>query len=261
MTRKMRLHKLILSFALVIGMVLPGPVSHAAETTAGSAVWSADIPALLQAGDYVEGQVVVGIDCSISETAGSALAAVEDDAGTAEELTEASGISIEIIEDPTKTTEELLYLLAEDRRVVFAEPNYVADSTGNEDRNLPGGMPDPQVYERIADLTDLQWSSIATTQMGPDWPDSSARVPDFGGTGSNMEGEPVIVAVIDQPVDYTNPDLAPVMYRFSEAQQQTLGCGEYGYNATWQSREDELVFFPGGDHGTHCAGIIGAAWD
>ena len=277
MTRKMRLHKLILSFALVIGMVLPGPVSHAAETTAGSAVWSADIPALLQAGDYVEGQVVVGIDCSISETAGSALAAVEDDAGTAEELTAASGISIEIIEDPTKTTEELLYLLAEDPRVVFAEPNYTVNRAGEEGQPVedpeadesagdpiqfvPGDEQDPQVYERIADLTDLQWSSASSDQLGDDRPDASAHVPDFGGTGSNMEGEPVIVAVIDQPVDYTNPDLAPVMYRFSEAQQQTLGCGEYGYNATWQSKGDELVFFPGGDHGTHCAGIIGAAWD
>ena len=44
-------------------------------------------------------------------------------------------------------------------------------------------------------------------------------------------------------------------------EQQLLGCDVIGYNARWDFEDGKLVYEDGADHGTHCAGIIGASWD
>ena len=114
----------------------------------------------------------------------------------------------------------------------------------------------------ISDLTPLQWSSSDASEYhlaGCD--NSSIHVPNFGPTGSNMEGEPVVIAVIDTPIDFTNPDIAPVAYTFTPEQQKALGCDVHGFNATIQSGDGLLTNSDHASHGTHCAGIIGAAWD
>ena len=76
-----------------------------------------------------------------------------------------------------------------------------------------------------------------------------------------MEGDPVVVAVIDSSVDFTNPDLAPTAYTFTPEQQKKLGCDEHGFNATIESEDGILKNPLLENHGTHCAGIIGAVWD
>ena len=115
----------------------------------------------------------------------------------------------------------------------------------------------------IADLTPLQWGSSDETTahaVGAEGTaDSSLHIPGFGATGSNMD-RPITVAVFDGLVDHTHPDLTKVIYEFSEAEQQLLGCGRWGYNAAYPYNQDDDSF-TAGDHATHCAGIIGASWD
>lgn len=92
--------------------------------------------------------------------------------------------------------------------------------------------------------------SVNSPGFGPD-----------GRRGENMDSE-VIVAVLDMGVDYENPDLADVVYHFSESEQQLLRCGEWGYNSMGDSIDGVPVpLTKGMDHGTHCAGIVGASWD
>lgn len=116
--------------------------------------------------------------------------------------------------------------------------------------------------DNIPDLTPLQWSSSDDSEYHlSGGGEASIHVPNFGATGSNMEGDPIVIAVIDSAIDFTNPDLASVAYTFTPEQQKALGCDEHGFNATIQS-EDGLLNNPDYEnHGTHCAGIIGAAWD
>ena len=78
--------------------------------------------------------------------------------------------------------------------------------------------------------------------------------------GSNMDHE-IIVAVVDMPVDFTNPDLDDISYTFSTEQQALLGCDDHGFNALWESKNGKLDYDGAGSHGTHVAGIIGAEWD
>ena len=111
------------------------------------------------------------------------------------------------------------------------------------------------------DATKYQWSSSEdstfrafgqkgnTTMNVPGWPD-----------GSNMEHE-IVVAVIDQAIDFSNPDLKDRAFTFTPEQQKLLGCDEHGFNAAWESKDGKLEVFPGNDHGTHVAGIIAASWD
>ena len=89
----------------------------------------------------------------------------------------------------------------------------------------------------------------------------SINVPDFGAEGSDMTGDPITVAVFDTAIDFSHPDLKDVAYTFTPEDQQLLQCDEHGYNGLWDAEDEKLSYSPGGDHGTHCAGIIGASWD
>lgn len=102
-------------------------------------------------------------------------------------------------------------------------------------------------YEPAEDLTSLQWGMSA---------EYGVHVPYFNDPAGNMREE-IIVAVIDGGIDYTHPDLADVIYEFSEEEQAALGCGRYGYDAVQGDGETPRADY----HGTHVAGIIGASWD
>ena len=270
--------------------------------------WEADIPSMLAAGSYEEGVVVVGIDRnapapdrmrgedgSVVNTGTEMLLEVSEEnvlpdaevsepeeKGTDDPTSngqsaggedEKDTVSIEIVQDSSKSTEELLYELAKDPRVVFAEPNYISEECTDESADdkkvfdypsIADGIPGVTLADpdEIADLTPLQWGcwdAMAPTLLSPKG-DASVHVPNFGPTGRNMTQEPIVVAVIDYAIDYTNPDIEGVMYHFTEEQQELLGCDEYGYNACWQQPSGQIVLGEG-SHGTHCAGIIGASWD
>ena len=247
---------------LVITYAVPAGAAEAAQTY--SAPWYDTIPQMLAAGEYEEGVVIVGIDMSKARKAGDPASALEEKelrADTEEIMTD--DISITVIRRDDMTTAQLLELLASDESILFAEPNYIM-SGKTEDGDV---VSDPDADDTAKagassarDMTSLQWSNSADTSFHgagssenysmnvPGWPD-----------GSNMDHE-IIVAVIDDAVDFTNPDLTDRAYTFSPEQQAELGCDVHGFNATWES-DGILQYYDGHDHGTHVAGIIAASWD
>ncbi len=186
------------------------------------------------------------------------------------------------------STEKILRLLADDDSVVFAEPNYIkktepdngdaeaaagaaaehaakiaeetegidVSETEDEDYSAP-----KNIGEYACDASGLQWSSDenSTLHAANKKTDVSMKVPGWP-AGSNMDHE-IVTAVVDMPVDFSNPDLKDRAYTFSPELRAKLGCDEHGYNATVGSKDGKLYYFPGADHGTHVAGIIGASWD
>ena len=266
-----RLKKLL--SALLAALLLAGGLPAAALAVDGAAdeteTWADRIPAMLAAGPYAEGEVLVAVDAP-SAGAFDLLAAL----GLRESLSGEAIMTVPVdtarsgeavltfLRDPTRTTEELLYALAGDQRVAFAEPNYRAEVPAPADdaalQNAllsAAGAAEPVMdYADVPDLTALQWEN------------ARIHTPGHGPTGSNMD-ETVVVAVIDGAVDFTSPDLAPVAYTFTDEQlaalaAQGISCGEHGYSVF---TEDGVPFVEAWDdnaeHGTHVAGTIGAAWD
>ena len=116
----------------------------------------------------------------------------------------------------------------------------------------------------IADLTGFQWAnsnktSVRVDELGGKNPTGAINVKDFGPTGSNMKNT-VVVAVLDNLVDYRLADLSGQVYQFSAEQQKSLGCYQWGYNAV-NGGGQQASDFKIDDHATHCAGIIASAWD
>ena len=255
-----------------------------AAFAAGEAGWAADIPAMLAAGPYAEGEVIVAVDPAYADGFDllTLMGLREDLEGEdlmtvpAEEASAGEAV-LTLISRPDRTTEELLYALAGDDRVVFAEPNYrleTPEPASEEDLTAALGqaaeavstagsvslqgadgeepadrLADVAVHEQIPDLKDFQWENKVIHTPGFEKQDKN----------ENMEGDPIVVAVIDTPVDFSNPDLAPVAFTFTEEQQEALGCDVHGYNAL--SEDGKLELKGAHPHGSHCAGIIGAAWD
>ena len=243
---------------LVITYAVPVGAAEAAQ--AYSAPWCDTIPQMLAAGEYEEGVVIAGIDMSKARKAGDPASALEEKELRADmEEIMTDDISITVIRRDDMTTAQLLELLASDESILFAEPNYIMSRTADDDTPTADDIP-AEGASFARDMTSLQWSNSADTSLHgagasgnysmnvPGWPD-----------GSNMDHQ-IIVAVIDDAVDFTNPDLAEKAYVFSPEQQAELGCDVHGYNATWES-DGILQYYDGHDHGTHVAGIIAASWD
>ena len=205
------------------------------------------------------------------------------------------GISIISIRRSGMTTEQILKILASDDSVIFAEPNYIIDlgedgdsdisvddpedaDQADNDAATPGEVPEAKAAgEDDADVapemltpnsgggsgdgTQFQWSSSENTtyHAAGKKGDVSMKVPGWP-DGSNMDHE-IIVAVMDMPVDFSNPDLEERAYTFTPAQQAALGCDVHGYNAMWTSKDGKLDYPVQNHHGTHVAGIIGASWN
>lgn len=262
--------------------------------------WYDEIPQMLKAGKYREGVVFAGIDLrkvdkteDVSEDAEEimtvdASAAGAETAGAAglqsDDAAQEDCISITCIQKDGMTTEQILKELAEDGSVVFAEPDYIVENQEEdfdekmieEIRTLTAGRKHTarvsgnssdkislQDDTSISDMTPLQWGNSDSASLHAEGFSGgvSINVPNFGKEGSDMEGDPVVVAVIDYPIDFSVSDLKDVAYTFTEEEQKALGCDVHGYNATWQSEDGKLAPWPGSNHGTHCAGILGASWD
>lgn len=214
---------------------------------------------LLDAGEYEEGVVIVGIDKSEARK-DAVLTSLLEEKMLFED--ESEGLFITTIRLDDRTTEELLSLLTGFDSVLFAEPNYIV--SGESEDETPAEEITEQENDTASsarDMTALQWSSSeeATFRAAGAQGNVSINVPGWP-DGSNMEHE-IIVAVIDQAIDFSNPDLADRAYTFSPELQEKLGCDVHGFNATWESEDGKLEYFEGADHGTHVAGIIGASWD
>lgn len=182
------------------------------------------------------------------------------DSGSTESLLSGFPIHILYIHSDEFSTRQMIRLLKQRSEVVYAEPNYMMSAQTAD----------------IPDFTQLQYAYDASGQSQghdsryglevPGWPADTARYEAELGSS-----DAPVVAVLDSGVDYTHPDLAEQMWHLSEeaenvqAALQAEGFSEYGYNAlaglpayeykdTTNPYDDHL-------HGTHCAGIIAAAWN
>jgi len=272
--------------AAMLAAAFPVPVNAETGTR-----WYDSIPSMLAAGEYEEGVVIAGIDMSKAKRPGDPGSALETkklgssadeimtvDPGEAavqqdliswlrqlkDKLTGQydDSVCITSIRRSDMTTAQILKTLAADDSVIFAEPNYIKsiESTGGGDNGGDtSGSSDADAA--AADASSLQWSSSesATLHAAGKNGDVSMKVPEWP-DGSNMDHE-IIVAVVDMPVDFDNPDLDDISYTFSTEQQALLGCDDHGFNALWESKNGKLDYDGAGSHGTHVAGIIGAEWD
>ena len=250
---------------LVLGLSCAGP-AWAAETA--PAAWAQEIPALLAAGDYLEGQVVAGVRWW-GQAGENGLFTDGEEIMEVGQTPRDGELHLVYLQREDLTTEELLQRLARDRRVVFAEPNYCAaqeaegDAPESQAASGEAGKKTREIrVENVQDLTPQQWSSSDQTAVKLEGvTGSSLHVENFDAQTGNMEGEPVVVAVLDSALDFTHPELAAVAYTFTPEQQAALGCDVHGFNATLQSADGKLTYYDGQVHGTHCAGILGGAWD
>ena len=242
-------------------------------------------------GEYVPGEAIICIQPERADekkiaarSAGLFSAAPEVESGFLMDVSKAAGAFSE--EDPENvklqgaenektvlklvrsddlSTEELIKLYSDKPGVVFAEPNYIRRIAGE---NLPVlGKSDPD-EEEIPDFTKDQYAFGA----GP----GGIDVPDWNNDKTKTNADGVVVAVMDSGVDYDNPDIAPVMWHGGNIPALTaLGGGEYGINTGYEmykffqengesdcnnlTDKNDPKDFNG--HGTHCAGIIAAAWN
>ena len=214
-----------------------------------------------------------------------------------------------LVKQEGMTTEQILRELANDSRVVWAEPNYTgslsdgdsaavandankeavassvasatasgngspevaaADESGSGDANgdsngntgsetidgvTPGESTLAQKSE-LADGTSLQWGyddSDTPAYGNLHAEDFDVNLDGWNTAQTNSAG---VIAIVDTGVDYTNPDLADVMFDMSSYISQ-VGGDKYGFNSTGDGGDSGDVF----GHGTHCAGIAAAAWN
>ncbi|MBQ9029308.1 S8 family serine peptidase [Candidatus Saccharibacteria bacterium] len=247
-------HKSLIALAIA-GLVSANiPVSAMATNTASIQEyrWDEHIEELL-GGDYVEGEVVVGIDSSKKSLTFTRLFGGQELSDTGDEITTVSedslelsdnesankDISIEIIRRDDMTTREIMEALRGDSAVVFAEPNYIAETSDIEPYagQLTSALTDD------SDRTGMQWGNVGGYGM---------NIPHWNENGGNMAHE-VIVAVMDSGIDNQHADLREKMYHLSADEQAATGCSELRCD----NINDEKLHA----HGTHVAGIIGAAWN
>ena len=289
-----------LALALAISFIPITALSPAEATPA----WVQDIPDMLATGEYVEGEVVA----CINETAAAPLADDNVETEAIMEIATRSSIAsgLTVVRSDTLSTEELLYELAKNPSVIFAEPNYTGielaldvpmeDKSDNEQQG-----DDPEVNEMVIgkeaagqepddaitpmdqarallngngatasatskNLNAYQWGYVndsSTLQTPGVSNTASVNPPNWNGADGNMGGQKVVVAVLDGGIDVNHPDLDDAIYRFTPAQQQALGCGEFGFNAEAVANPtlDATDVTDIGHHGTHCAGIIASEWN
>ena len=246
--------KSLVMLALVglVGANIPVGAMATSEAPSQEYRWGEHIEELLK-GDYIEGEVVVGIDNSKKSLTFTRLFGGQELADTGDEITTVSedslelpnhensdkDISIEVIRRDDMTTREIMEALRGDSAVVFAEPNYIAETSDIEPYagQLTSALTD------ASDRTDMQWGNMG---------DYGMNIPHWNEDGGNMAHE-VIVAVMDSGIDNQHADLQDKIYHLSADEQAATGCSELRCN----NINDVKLHA----HGTHVAGIIGAAWN
>ncbi len=110
--------------------------------------------------------------------------------------------------------------------------------------------------DKLTDGTSLQWgyADSDTSAYGSLHKEGfDVNLDSWNTDKTNSAG---VIAIVDTGVDYTNPDLADVMFDMSSYISQ-VGGDKYGFNSTGDGGDSGDVF----GHGTHCAGIAAAAWN
>ena len=281
-----RIFSLLICFIVAFMCLLPAGAGYASEAAVS---WSDSISELLKAAPYAEGSVIAGYQGVSKENLDNlydgiqvtALYEISAESLLAAGTSSAAVPSLSVLAEQGETlllaeirsdalsTEALLKRLADDKRVLYAEPNYLATPREEDEQEIIK-LTEPQPltpHEQIPSFASYEWglsdaSPIRDFNLKGGTPSSSIHaINDFSGTGSNMDST-VYVAVIDEFADYNHPDLQNVLAHFTPEEQAALGCGEWGYNASgYKGGGQTANDFRPGDHGTHCCGLVGAAWD
>ena len=167
----------------------------------------------------------------------------EKEAATDAEDEGAPGV-ITLVKSDHLTTQELIAELEQQEDVLYAEPNYIYSLQSE-------------------DLSGNQWEYNGSYGIGADgWNTYSGDTPTPAVDTSKQ-----VVAIIDTGVDYNHEDLKSVMWNegLNYPQLVEMGGGMYGFNAVQYNsdgeRDDSTNPMDLHGHGTHCAGIVAAAWN
>ncbi|HNB72671.1 MAG TPA: S8 family serine peptidase [Acidobacteriota bacterium] len=161
------------------------------------------------------------------------------------------GLSFETV-GASLSVEDVLRIYRADPNVEFVEPNYVyhqSDSWPND----PG-------FEQ-------QWGHHNTGQpiQGRPGGKAGADISAIAAWNISTGSKDIVVGVVDSGIDYLHPDLAANMWvneneipdnRIDDDKNGVID-DVYGYNAITNSGDP----MDDNNHGTHCAGIIGAVGD
>lgn len=217
-------------------------------------------------GDYVQGEVIVCLETgSANQRSRSALPELLAGAETLMSLSDSaentnssllrsrSAVSedtqvLALVKDESRSTEALIAELESYPQVVFAEPNYITTNF------------ETTATETYPDLSDMQWAN--SDQSSGDNPFENQKgfnigVPDWNVPGASAESDNPVVAILDTGVDLTNPDLKDKLW--TRPAGLGLPGGDHGINVSGKGSLETVVDTDG--HGTHCAGIVGAAWN
>lgn len=110
---------------------------------------------------------------------------------------------------------------------------------------------------KIPDMTDYQWAYQNTSKHFSSLEGFDMNY-DGWNKGSSSDNDDVVIAVLDTGVDHNNPDLKDKMWNRGSL---PLDGGDHGISFAGDDRGDTMDPPDGGGHGTHCAGIVGAAWN
>ena len=147
--------------------------------------------------------------------------------------------TIALLTSETMTTEQMLAAAADEPSIEYAEPDYKIYKTSLTN--------DPGLPEQWAYTNEIDSQSPEGGKAGLDaesaWNEAAAS----GGTD-------IVVAVVDQGVDYRHPDLANKMWDGRSYEYE-----RHGWDSS-QEKGSEAYFDPldRNGHGTHVAGIIAA---
>ncbi|MBR3358881.1 MAG: S8 family serine peptidase [Solobacterium sp.] len=278
----------LISTAFIISGSFSAVTAVSAENDPSS--WADQIDAMLKKEAYEENSVIAVFSAGTDQGEELALVSAE----TAEETLgiqipdTVETVSVRVIRDKNKKTRELLKELSRNDAVLWAEPNYIMETFGEESippatlieppvhhdgesMEIPDGLSrllltgtsedliETDGYEAVGDLSRLQWGYGTSETTEYDESVYNLDTPDWNQKGrENVQIDDAVVAVIDSGIDYTHPDLKDVMVDMTPY-GLSVG-GRYGFNPSGEGDPTDPIDDENG-HGTHCAGIIAASWD
>ncbi len=151
--------------------------------------------------------------------------------------------------DQTKTFQEKIEELASDPNVEYVEPNYL--------RNISMIVTNDTLRDLLWVLDNTGQEIVGGAGAVSGTVDADIDAPEAWTIRDG--GDPVIVAVIDNGVEYTHPDLEHAMWDGTNCKSETgaaLGGCNHGYD--YENNDTTPLPSVGQSHGTHVAGIIGA---
>lgn len=221
----------------LIGLFLGGFTAAVAAT-----------PAPLSAAKFVPGEVLVKFKAGVSRAAGVATVAA---LGGTVQTNLGSGL-VRVSTNPGQTVSAALASYGSDPNVDFVQPNFIYHATAATPstatqygqqwglKNTGQTMAPPAAY--------LQGGGWVYTTNNPGTAGDDIHVEPAWGVITDCSS--TVVAVVDTGVNYNQQDLAANMW---SSPTYTL----HGYNYTGEGAANDPMDLAG--HGTHVAGIIGAA--